>query len=277
MKRTYIVILIFLSCSIYAQKKKIYGKLKLAPCENEGNLYNCSYNYLGKLFEEKLSEKTITDFLDYKKNPDTLKLGINFIVNEQGKPDRKLLNTEFNSLANANDTIYDILKNNVSFIMPLNECSMAVKGSLPRLELQYKVIRSDNNKIRIVLIPPLSKEERKKKATRSYLGAVPKFCKEVKSSKERRDCLSNFTKKHIAKNFKTKLIKKEGLMCTYRLYAKIRIDKNGVVDRVLVSENKYKTLEEEIVRVIKSLPKVMPGIKDGNPKSVLYTIPIVIK
>jgi len=273
-------ILLFLVCyslNIQAQKR-INGKLQILSCENAESLYDCSYNHLGTLFQKELSEETLKYFLYYKENPDTLKLGVQFIVNEEGKAERKLMNTNFNSLKRANDTIYNILKENVTFMMPLNECSKAVKKQTPRILLRYKVIISEDQKRSLELIPPLSKEERKNNTSKpaDYRSAAPKFCKNEKSNKDLKACLSKFTKQHIAKNFKKKIIEEEGISCIYRLYAKVRINKKGKVDKVEVSENKYEKLEEEIIRVIESMPKVSPGTKNGEAVSVVYMIPIVV-
>ena len=270
-------------CLNVRAQKRINGKLQITSCENAANSYDCSYNYLGAVFEKKLSQKTLEYFLYYKENPDTLRLSIQFIVNEEGKAERKLLNTNFNNLKKANDTIHSILKDNVTFIMPLNECSKAVKKQTPKLLLRYKILTSKDQTVSIKLIPPLSKEERKKNESKPSSddyrsAAVPRFCKRAKTNKKRIACLSKFTQEYIRENFNTKVINKErNFKCTYVMYANIRIDKKGNVDSVWVSENNYSKIEEEIIRVLKSLPRFIPGSKNGLSISYGYSIPIIFQ
>ena len=53
------------------------------------------------------------------------------------------------------------------------------------------------------------------------------------------------------------------------------IGKNGGVQEVQVLEGVHPALDAEAVRVIKSSPKWKPGIKDGKPCRVTYTLPVI--
>ena len=50
---------------------------------------------------------------------------------------------------------------------------------------------------------------------------------------------------------------------------------NGGVQEVEVLEGAYPSLDAEAVRVVKSSPKWKPGIKDGKPCRVTYTLPVI--
>ena len=56
---------------------------------------------------------------------------------------------------------------------------------------------------------------------------------------------------------------------------KFVIGKNGGVQEVEVVKGAYPSLNDEAVRVIKSSPKWKPGIVDGHPVRVTYTIPVI--
>ena len=56
---------------------------------------------------------------------------------------------------------------------------------------------------------------------------------------------------------------------------KFVVGSNGGVQEVEVLEGVYPSLDAEAVRVIKSSPKWKPGIKDGKPCRVTYTLPVI--
>lgn len=57
----------------------------------------------------------------------------------------------------------------------------------------------------------------------------------------------------------------------------LKILEDGSVDSVRVVRGKYPSLDEEAVRVIKTLPKFKPGLMNGKAASFNYTIPVVFK
>ena len=56
---------------------------------------------------------------------------------------------------------------------------------------------------------------------------------------------------------------------------KFVVGSNGGVQEVEVLEGVFPSLDAEAVRVIKSSPKWKPGIKDGKPCRVTYTLPVI--
>lgn len=56
---------------------------------------------------------------------------------------------------------------------------------------------------------------------------------------------------------------------------KFVVGSNGGVQEVEVLEGVYPSLDAEAVRVIKSSPKWKPGIKNGKPCRVTYTLPVI--
>ena len=75
----------------------------------------------------------------------------------------------------------------------------------------------------------------------------------------------NYPKKALKKNIMGKV------------YVQFVIDKTGKVTDVVAVRGVDKSLDKEAVRVIKAMPNWKPGIKDGAPVKVKYTIPINFK
>ena len=82
--------------------------------------------------------------------------------------------------------------------------------------------------------------------------------------------------KYLSENIKyPKKALKNGI--TGKVFIQFVIDKTGKVTNVTAVRGVEKSLDKEAVRVIKSMPKWKPGIKDGQPVKVKYTIPINFK
>ena len=56
---------------------------------------------------------------------------------------------------------------------------------------------------------------------------------------------------------------------------KFVVGSNGGVQEVEVLQGVYPSLDAEAVRVVRSSPKWKPGIKDGKPIRVTYTLPVI--
>lgn len=82
--------------------------------------------------------------------------------------------------------------------------------------------------------------------------------------------------KYLSENIKypKKALKKN---ISGKVFVQFIIDKTGKVIDVTVPRGVDKSLDKEAVRVVKSMPNWKPGMKDGVPVKVKYTIPIVFK
>ena len=79
--------------------------------------------------------------------------------------------------------------------------------------------------------------------------------------------------KFIAKNVIYPPIAKE-YNITGKVYVSYIVEKDGSVSNVKVERGVDKNLDAEALRVIKSLPKYIPGTQRGEPVRVMFTIPI---
>ena len=56
---------------------------------------------------------------------------------------------------------------------------------------------------------------------------------------------------------------------------KFVVGTNGGVQEVEVEKGVFPSLDAEAVRVVRSSPKWKPGMKDGKPCRVTYTLPVI--
>ena len=100
-------------------------------------------------------------------------------------------------------------------------------------------------------------------------------CEEL-SGEEQKACLTAGIQKHIARNFDGDLASELDMVnAEERIFVMFKIDKNGDVMDVKARAPHAK-LEQEAIRVIKSLPEMEPGMHKGEAAVVSYSIPILI-
>jgi protein TonB len=76
--------------------------------------------------------------------------------------------------------------------------------------------------------------------------------------------------------FSSEIITDLGLTGIIKIYSKFTVDKQGNIVNIGV-RTPYKKLENEIIRVIKLLPKMTPGKMNGKAVNARFVIPIVIE
>jgi bla regulator protein BlaR1 len=91
-----------------------------------------------------------------------------------------------------------------------------------------------------------------------------------------KDCFSKMVQKHFSENFDSKLPNGLGLSAgKKRLFIGFKVDvKGGVVGIKVRAPNSE--IKEEVLRVMRSLPKMIPGEQDGVKIGVSYTIPFIL-
>lgn len=62
-----------------------------------------------------------------------------------------------------------------------------------------------------------------------------------------------------------------------RVVVQFVVKKDGSIGQVKVVRKKDPDLDAEAVRIVKSLPKFKPGMKNGRPVNVWFTLPVVFK
>ncbi len=108
----------------------------------------------------------------------------------------------------------------------------------------------------------------------SVIEEVPIFPGCKGSKEEKRNCLNTKMRKHVARNFDTELANELGLDSgKKRIYVQFKIDKDGTITSIN-ARAPHPKLKEEAIRIVKKLPKMIPGKQRGKPVRVGYTLPI---
>ncbi|WP_235841687.1 M56 family metallopeptidase [Confluentibacter sediminis] len=105
---------------------------------------------------------------------------------------------------------------------------------------------------------------------------VPVFggCEDLLSNDEKKKCTSDRISEHVGKNFNTKVAEDLGLTGRQRITVLFKIDTEGhIVD--IKARASHPALEAETIRVIKTLPKMIPGEQRGKKVMVPYALPIM--
>ena len=96
------------------------------------------------------------------------------------------------------------------------------------------------------------------------------------TNEEQRDCMVENISMHINKNFNTKLANELKLTGRQRINVIFKIDTEGHVTDIR-SRAPHPDLEEEAIRVIKTLPKMIPGEHGGEKVTIPYSLPIIFQ
>ncbi len=99
---------------------------------------------------------------------------------------------------------------------------------------------------------------------------------ETDDNKQQKDCLSREISKHVQKNFNIELARSLKLVGRQKINVVFKIDKNGYITGIR-SRAPHPALETEVIRVISSLPRMMPGMHKGKPVIVPYSLPIIFQ
>ena len=134
---------------------------------------------------------------------------------------------------------------------------------------------SNNNKVKQEEVPNKNQDV---EVPYSHIEQPPMYkeCKRLNSAEEQRKCTSQAIHKHIVKNFNTNLAKDLGLSERQKISTSFKIDEKGRIVNIKVRASHPK-LEEEAIRVIKSLPKMIPGKQKGKRVVVPFSLPIVFQ
>ena len=114
------------------------------------------------------------------------------------------------------------------------------------------------------------------KQTPLNLDDVPMFrsCKNVFKS-QRMNCFQNKMNKHISKHFYyPKYAQNRGIQG--KVFIQFIIEKDGSISEIK-TRGADKSLEKAALKIIKKLPKLIPGKANGKPVRVPYSIPIEYK
>lgn len=101
-------------------------------------------------------------------------------------------------------------------------------------------------------------------------------CAEYTDSMQQKKCVSESIRIFVNRNFSKETISSYAKEGVNRIEVRFKIDTTGTVTEVLArSDSNSKIPEKEVIRVVSSMPKMIPGKHKEKTVSVLYSLPIV--
>ena len=98
-------------------------------------------------------------------------------------------------------------------------------------------------------------------------------CEDIENKIKRGKCFERGVLKHIKNNFEYPEIAKE-MGAEGTVHISFTVSKTGKVKNVRVIRSVDKSLENEGIRLVKSLPKMTPGKQRNKPVKVTFIVPI---
>jgi hypothetical protein len=154
-----------------------------------------------------------------------------------------------------------------------------IQNNLDNSMFEQKIFKKKNGRKTFATIMDLSKI--KKSTEKSSDGSVsfmvidkaPTFPGCESGDKA---CFSKMVQKHFSRNFDAKLPNQLGLETgEKRIFIAFKIDKEGKIIEVKVRAP-HEAITEEVIRVMNTLPKMIPGEHKGEKVAVKYSIPFTI-
>lgn len=162
----------------------------------------------------------------------------------------------------------EILKN----IEALKE-SIAVKGEMTKEEenaLKALMVLADGNKLES---PYYEEVKDIIEIPFGVIQKVPTYPGCTGENEALKQCFTQNIMQFVGAEFNTKVSNKE-ISGKQRIAVKFKIDNTGKVTNVQ-AKSEFKELEMEAIRVISSLPEMLPGEHEGKKVGVQYSLPII--
>jgi beta-lactamase regulating signal transducer with metallopeptidase domain len=133
---------------------------------------------------------------------------------------------------------------------------------------------SDEDKEEMINGTYKNKEYKKEDAIPfSTIDKVPTYPGCTGDNEALKECFTQNIMQFVGAEFNTKVSNKE-ILGKQRIVVKFKIDNTGKVTNVQ-ARSEFKELEGEAIRVISSLPEMLPGEHEGKKVGVQYSLPII--
>mgnify|MGYP003112476954 CR=1 FL=1 len=112
----------------------------------------------------------------------------------------------------------------------------------------------------------------------AVIDQVPIYpgCENLGNNEEQKKCMTSKISEFVGANFNTGLGKELKLVGLKRVIVQFKIDKNGEIADAR-ARAPHPELEKEALRVINSIPKMIPGQQKGKNVGVMYSLPIAFQ
>lgn len=212
--------------------------------------------YLGK-------KETYLDSYFGDKLPKGIEIGYENLTNQE-KEEYNAFYKEYKRITKSKNSISDFLE--LRLFRDQNN-----RGILATI---IKIPKANDNKL-IDADEIVEVEEINEDVPFALIENVPVFpgCKGTR--KEKSDCLNSSIRKVIAKNFNGDLAKTTGLSKgKKKIWVQFRIDEQGNIGDINAIRAPNSKLKDEAERVVRLLPKMIPGKQRGKTVGMKYTLPI---
>ena len=110
----------------------------------------------------------------------------------------------------------------------------------------------------------------------SVVDQAPRFqgCESFTNNNDVQKCTTEMVSNYVSKNFNRQIAKQNGLTGRQRIQVIFKIDKQGNITGAR-ARAPHPALEKEALRVVNSLPNFQAGEHNGQPVTVLYSLPIL--
>ncbi|MCC8360201.1 energy transducer TonB [Salinimicrobium sediminilitoris] len=153
-----------------------------------------------------------------------------------------------------------------------------------QIEVEETKIRStessqDDKIEKIVEVEEIAYEEEEEEIEKvpfMVVQQIPTFpgCENIKNKADQKKCMSQKIDDHVKKHFDVRISEELGLTGMNRIYVVFKINEHGDVADIR-ARGPNKRLEEEAMRVVNLLPKMIPGRQRDKPVAVEYSLPIM--
>ena len=138
---------------------------------------------------------------------------------------------------------------------------------------------SQTEKIQIVEVEEVAFEEEEEEIEKvpfMVVQQIPTFpgCENIKDKEEQKKCMSTKIDAHVRRHFNVRISEELGLSGMNRIFVVFKINEHGDVADIR-ARGPNKRLEDEALRVVKLLPKMIPGRQRDKPVAVEYSLPIM--
>lgn len=146
------------------------------------------------------------------------------------------------------------------------------------LEEELEIQSTETDMEEEVEVIDVEEEESDEILNFAVVESVPVFpgCESAKSNDEKKACLQQQLIKYVSTNFKfPEMARQMGIQG--KVYVNFVFEKDGSISDVKVVRGVDDLLDNEALRVVKSIPKVQPAKQRGKPVRMSFTLPINAK
>ncbi len=146
------------------------------------------------------------------------------------------------------------------------------------LEEELEIQTTETDMMEEVEVIEVEEEESDEVLNFAVVESVPIFpgCEKAKDNAERKNCFQQEIMRFVSREFKfPEMARQMGIQG--RVYVSFIIEKNGKISDVKVLRSVDPLIDDEAVRVVKKLPKLIPAKQRGKPVRMSFTLPINAK